>query len=235
MNVITDIFNIISIFYYASMSLYIRFTRVVVSELCNPGVLMMEGNPVGGGGASNPSGTGSGGGASTGRGPISISDICNPPGPDTDTGETKIRPVAERPKDITYGPRGGVIHPYATLAEQESDGTWSPDTREECIGPIRIYDSKNQDFDYKEVESNQPLAGSTASSIEEQNKRGTKLHDYYFNAKQKEFFCNVLRHEDREMYDKIFTNKRGKPATKTNWNAANSDMQRILDAFRRAR
>lgn len=74
----------------------------------------------------------------------------------------------------------------------------------------------NQKFEYKEGETNQPLANSTATSMEELYKKGNVLHDYYFNAKQKGFFSNVLRHQDREMYDKIFTNKRGKPAKKPN-------------------
>ena len=81
MNVITDIFNIISISYYALMSVYIPFTRAVVSELCNPGVLMMH-NPLagGGGGASNTGGASGGSDASTGRTSIGISEICHPPG-----------------------------------------------------------------------------------------------------------------------------------------------------------
>ena len=156
-------------------------------------------------------------------------------GPDTDTGDDKIRPIAERPKGITYGPRGGVIHPYETIAEKRSDGTLFPDTRDKDVGPVVIYDPKNQDFKYEEGKTSQPLSTCTASAIEELYKKGAKLHDNFFSAKQKEFVRNVLRNEDREIYDKIFNNKRGRPATKTNWNAANSDMQRILDAFRRAK
>jgi hypothetical protein len=60
------------------------------------------------------------------------------------------------------------------------------------------------------------LASSLAEAMAHQTTLGTKLHDYYLNAKQKGFFCNVLRNQDREMYDKIFTNKRGGPATKPN-------------------
>lgn len=201
------------------MSINITLVRAIISEVCNPGVLMMVNPLAGGGGASNPSNpTGASGGsdATTGRTSIGISDICNPQGPDTDTGEAKIRPIAERPKGNTYGPRGGVIPPYTTTAELKSDGLLFPDTRDKDSGPVNIYDPKNQDFNYVEGETSQPLANCTASAIEELHKKGAKLHDYFFSAKQKGFFCNVLRHEDREIYDKIFTNKRGRPATKTN-------------------
>ena len=44
-NVFTDMSNIVSIIYYAFMSVYIPFTRAVVSELCIPTVHCMEGDP----------------------------------------------------------------------------------------------------------------------------------------------------------------------------------------------
>ena len=133
MNVFTDIFNKISIIYYVLMSINITLVRATISELYGSTMLLMEGDPVGGGGAgsaSDPSGTASGPTSGTGRGSasgtgrdsITISDICNPQGPNTETGGTKIRPIAERPTDITFGPRGGIIPPFRTLAEIQSDG-----------------------------------------------------------------------------------------------------------------
>jgi hypothetical protein len=58
-NVFTDMFNSISITYYAFMSVYIPLTRAAVSELCIPTVHCMEGAPVGGGGAGGGAGSGS--------------------------------------------------------------------------------------------------------------------------------------------------------------------------------
>lgn len=217
-------FHGISITYYAFMSVYIPFTRAAVSELCIPGVFMMGDKPDGGtvSGTSNPSGPGSGptsgigrgSGSGTGRASIPISDICNPPGPDTETDAPMIRPIAERPTRITYDSKGKAIHPYATRAEMEWDGDISPNARDKDIGPIRVYDPNNQNFVYREGETNQPLAKSTATSLEDLHKKGIKLHDDTFDTKQKGFFRNVLHDEDREMYDKIYTTKRGKPATK---------------------
>ncbi len=236
-NVFTDISNIVSILYYGLMSVYIPFTRVVVSELCNPGVLMMEKDPVGGGGAgsvSNPSGTARGSGSGTGRDSITVAELCNP----TDTGANPTdTPGKPDTTGFRYGPRGGRIHPSWTPAGNTTGlgGTLQPDTRQTGVGEIKVYDNNNQGFVYKTQETNQPLATNLANVIDHQSNLGTKLHPYYFNDKQQGFFFDLLRHEYRDIYDKIFTNGRGKPTTKPNWDAANSDIKRISDAFKKAK
>ena len=208
------------------MSVYIPFIRVVVSELCNPGVFMMNdenpyagpgsgSNPYGGTGSGSTSGIGRGSASGNGRGSMAISDICNPPGPDTES-DVKIRPIAERPTKITYDSKNKPIHPYETTAEKKWDAASPPDTRNKDVGRLPIYDPKNQNFDYKQGETNQPLAGSTATSLEDLRKKGFRLHEYALDAKQNEYFRKFLQHEDRETYDKIYTNKRGRPLAKPN-------------------
>ena len=78
-NVFSDMLNGISAIYYVFMSVYIPLTRVVVSELCNPGVFMMDGDPVGGPGLGNPSGAGLGAGNPSGASNPSGVGGGNPP------------------------------------------------------------------------------------------------------------------------------------------------------------
>nr|YP_009514120.1 hypothetical protein [Cladonia apodocarpa]AXY96078.1 hypothetical protein [Cladonia apodocarpa]WBP63392.1 hypothetical protein [Cladonia apodocarpa] len=69
-NVLTDIFNKVSISYYVLMSVYIPLVRAIISELYGPTMLLMEGDQVAGGagGGNNPSGVGRGTGSGAGRG-----------------------------------------------------------------------------------------------------------------------------------------------------------------------
>lgn len=249
-NVFIDIFNSISITYYGIMSVYIPLVGEIMAELLKPETMLASNIPpaganptmgdLGGGGASNPSGTSSGasnpsgtgsGASGTSRGPITISDICDPvPGPAPNTG-TPGNPVPGH-----FGPRGGWIPPSWTPAGNTTGtgGTLQPDTRQESIGEVQVFDRTGQDYDYKLGGTNQPLASSIADSIDHQTTLGSIIHDYYFNDKQKRFVSNVLWNEDRGMYDRIFTNKRGNPATRHDWKAANSDINRVTSALRRA-
>lgn len=229
MDVFTDIFDKSSIIYYTGLSIYIRLVGEIMTELFKPSetITMMASNrptaggnpPMGGAnvlpapvptGGGSASGNGGGSASGNGRGSMAISDICNPPGPESEN-LVKIRPKAERSTDFTKG-----SHTYETLAEKEWDGTIPPDARDRNIGPLRVYDPMNQNFNYRVGGTNQPLAESTASSLEDLRKKGFRLHEHTLDTRQKGFVRNVLQHEDQEMYDKIYTNKRGRPLTNPN-------------------
>ena len=252
-DVFTDIFDKSSIIYYTGLSIYIRLVGEIMTEWFKPSeaITMMASNrptaggnpPMGGAnvqpapvptGGGSASGNGGGSASGNGRGSMAISYICNTPGPESEN-LVKIRPKAERPTEITRDSNGKLQHPYETLAEQLWDGTIAPDAREGKIGRIPIYDPKNQNFNYRVGGPNQPLAECTASSLENLREKGFKLHEHTLDTIQKEFLRNVLQHEDQEMYDKIYTNKRGRPLTNPNWKAADAELPRIIDKLRRAR
>ena len=235
MNVITDIFNIISISYYALMSVYIPFTRAVVSELCNPGVLMMEGNPGGGdvGGATNPTGAGRG----TGRRSIPLSEICN---------DTDVEPLAGR-GDGASNPNnpsgasnptgagrgtGGASNPSAA-GGANTTGLGGTLKASKINGPIVVEDPNHQYYEYKPGDTNQPLAGNVAKVIDHQRGLGTSFSRFFFEEKQERFFFDLLRHQHPEIYDRFFVGKHGTRTANHNWYARNS--KDIADVFRNAK
>ena len=172
------------------MSVYIPLVRAVVSELCNPGVLMMQGDPVGGGGAG------------TRRGHISISDICNP----TDTGRGSASDAgASNPTGADPGTGGANNQPAAGDANTTGlGGTLKAGNKN---GVVVIDDPNHQGLKYKPGETNQPYAGNVAKVLDHQRVLGTQFSRYFFDEDQERFFFDLLRHESPKIHDRFFLAK----------------------------
>ena len=167
------------------MSVYIPLVRAVVSELCNPGVLMMQGDPVGGGGAG------------TRRGHISISDICNP----TDTGRGSASGTgASNPTGADPG-TGGANNPPAAR-DPNTKGLRGALKSGREHGNMLIDDPNNQRHKYKPEGPNQPYIGNIGHVIDDERKKGNKnFSRHMFDKDQSKYFMDFLKHKHPDIYD----------------------------------
>lgn len=200
-NVFTEIFNIVSLTYYALMSVFIPFVRAVISEM----------------GFHTLHCAGHGSGSGTGRHAISISDIIDP-------ADTEPRPRANNPPAAGGANPTGANNPPAASnppaaggannrfadRDPESKGLRGALKAGRDHGHMLIDDPNNQKHEYKPQGPNQPYIGNMGNVIDDERKKGNRAFSrHMFTPDQKKYFLDFLKHNHRDTYDKFFDGKYG--------------------------
>jgi len=218
-NVFTEIFNIVSLTYYALMSIFIPFVRAVISDMGFHTIHCYYPPAGGASGGNNPSGAGRGSGSGTGRHAISISDIIDPT-------DTEPRSGANNPPAASNPPAaGGANNPPAASNPPAAGGANNPfadrDPKSKGLrgalksgrehGHMLIDDPNNQKHGYKPQGPNQPYLGNMGNVIDDERKKGNKSFSrHMFTPDQKKYFLDFLKHKHRDIHDEFFSGNYGR-------------------------
>ena len=215
-NVFTDMFNKISLIYYAFMALYIPTVKEIVYLLTDNALMMNASgvNPPGGAGEGSGSGSGSGSGTGTGTGTgigVGVTEVT--PNLTGGAGEN-----TSRNNKLWVKVMNGNVSSWVNSATV--DGTWGDLTQgiaSKANGPLKINDPANQAVrGYSTNSTNQPFAQNMAAALDHQYKQASTngvMHSTILNESHQGFLMGFLRSNHPELYNSMMG-----PKGRITWN-----------------